>query len=292
MNQVVKSRGAIPREQERQGIIRFETIANHGTRKELELLTAMKNIVSKHLPNMALDYISRIVYDIVYHESLLLIDCKTDQPFGGICFRPFPDRGFVEIVFCAVDANQQVRGYGSYLMSHLKKEMKKRGIYHILTYADNQAIGYFMKQGFQKNVKLEREKWCGYIKDYVEATLMECVLHKNVEEGKLYVMTQEDHIHGVFYFAIEEDPTYAVIHDGAWHSDGQYGVIHRIAGDGSGGILRTALAFAREQISHLRIDTHADNSVMQRALNKQGFRRCGIIYIADGSPRIAYDFLS
>ena len=118
------------------------------------------------------------------------------------------------------------------------------------------------------------------------------VLHKNVEEGKLYVMTQEDHIHGVFYFAIEEDPTYAVIHDGAWHSDGQYGVIHRIAGDGSGGILRTALAFAREQISHLRIDTHADNSVMQRALNKQGFRRCGIIYIADGSPRIAYDFLS
>ena len=182
MTDITKSRGAIPREQERNGEIRFEIVGNHGTRKELELLTAMKNIVSTHLPNMALDYISRIVYDIVYHESLLMIECSTNKPFAGICFRPFPDRGFVEIVFCAVDSNRQVKGYGSYLMSHLKKEMQKRGIYHILTYADNQAIGYFMKQGFQKNVKLEREKWCGYIKDYVEATLMECVLHKNVED--------------------------------------------------------------------------------------------------------------
>ena len=182
MTEVPKKRGAIPRDKERKGEIRFETIANHGTRRELELLTAMKNIVSKHLPNMALDYISRIVYDVVYHESLLLIDCKTEKPFGGICFRPFPERGFVEIVFCAVDSSQQVQGYGSYLMSHLKKEMKKRGIYHILTYADNQAIGYFMKQGFHKTVLLEREKWQGYIKDYVEATLMECVLHKNVED--------------------------------------------------------------------------------------------------------------
>ena len=88
-------RGHVGREKERRGEIRFEIVSNHGTRKELELLTAMKNIVSKHLPNMALDYISRIVYDIAYHESLMMIDCKTNTPLGGICFRPFPDRGFV-----------------------------------------------------------------------------------------------------------------------------------------------------------------------------------------------------
>ena len=182
MTEIPKARGAIPREKEMKGEIRFEIVANHGTRHELEMLTAMKGIVSKHLPNMALDYISRIIYDIVYHESLLLIDCKENIPIGGICFRPFPDRGFVEIVFCAIDINQQYQGYGSYLMQHFKKEMNQRGIYHILTYADNHAMEYFIKQGFRKNITHPKELWQGYIKDYVAATLMECVLHKNVED--------------------------------------------------------------------------------------------------------------
>ena len=179
---VPKGRGALAREKERRGEIKFEIVANHGTRKDLEYLTAMKNIVSKHLPNMALDYISRIVYDIAYHESLLMIETKSNNLLGGICFRPFPDRGFVEIVFCAIDITQQYQGYGSYLMQHFKKEMNKRAIYHILTYADNHAMEYFIKQGFRKNITLAKEMWGGYIKDYVAATLMECVLHKNVSD--------------------------------------------------------------------------------------------------------------
>ncbi len=113
-------------------------------------------------------------------------------------------------------------------------------------------------------------------------------LCRDVEEGKLYTVSCGEEIHGVFYFAVEEDPTYAVI-EGAWHYSGPYGVIHRIASDGSGGILKAAVSFAQTKISHLRIDTHEDNTVMQGALQKAGFSHCGIIYIADGTPRIAYD---
>ena len=50
-----------------------------------------------------------------------------------------------------------------------------------------------------------------------------------------------------------------------------------------------ALAFCKGIISHIRIDTHQDNKVMQHVVEKHGFRRRGIIYIADGSPRIAYE---
>lgn len=117
-------------------------------------------------------------------------------------------------------------------------------------------------------------------------------LKLDIADQLLYVMENETGLHGVFYFYIGDDPTYGKIYDGAWHSDLPYGTIHRIAGDGSGGILRTAVDFCKRQIDHLRIDTHEDNVVMQRAVQKQGFRRCGIIYIADGSPRIAYDLLS
>lgn len=114
-------------------------------------------------------------------------------------------------------------------------------------------------------------------------------LEKDIENGRLYLVKEDSSIRGVFYFCVEEDPTYAVIHDGAWHDTKSYGVIHRIASDGSGGILKAAVEFAKEQIRYLRIDTHENNQVMQRALRKQGFRYCGIIYISDGSPRFAYD---
>ena len=116
-------------------------------------------------------------------------------------------------------------------------------------------------------------------------------LVQDIADQRLFVIKEEDQIHGVFYFYIGEDPTYTEIFDGSWKKKALYGTIHRIAGDGSGGILRTAVDFCRSQIDYLRIDTHADNIVMQNAVAKCGFIRSGIIYIADGTPRIAYELI-
>lgn len=117
------------------------------------------------------------------------------------------------------------------------------------------------------------------------------LLEQDIREGNLYVISSEGDIHGVFAFFLGEDPTYRVIQGNGWRSSAPYGTIHRIAGDGSGGILHACVGFCRKQIGYLRIDTHEDNYVMQGALKKEGFVPCGIIHIADGSPRIAYDLL-
>ncbi len=91
-------------------------------------------------------------------------------------------------------------------------------------------------------------------------------------------------------FVIGADPTYAKIEKGEWLSDTEYGTIHRVAGDGTlHGVLGMIVAFCSRKISHLRIDTHEDNKVMQRAISKNGFQKRGIIYIEDGSLRIAYE---
>lgn len=116
-------------------------------------------------------------------------------------------------------------------------------------------------------------------------------LEQDILRNELFVLESDGVIHGVFYFAIGEDPTYAAIYDGSWRSNTQYGTIHRIAGDGSGGILAAAVSYAQQQIPHVRIDTHQDNTVMQKALVKYGFHKRGIIYIEDGTPRLAYDKL-
>lgn len=111
----------------------------------------------------------------------------------------------------------------------------------------------------------------------------------DIEKGLLYVITCDDVIHGVFYFYIGADPTYGSIEDGTWKYDAPYGTIHRIASDGSGGILKTAVEFCLGMIHHIRIDTHHDNIVMQKAVAKLGFQRSGIIRLANGDPRIAYE---
>lgn len=116
-------------------------------------------------------------------------------------------------------------------------------------------------------------------------------LSDDIRNGNLYVAERAGEICGVFAFLLGEDPTYSEIFDGDWHFDLHYGTIHRIAGKGSGGILHACVSYCEKITRYLRIDTHHDNFVMQKAVQKEGFVRCGIIYIADGTPRIAYDRL-
>ena len=116
----------------------------------------------------------------------------------------------------------------------------------------------------------------------------EKLLLDNIAQGKLYVCIEE-RIAAVFYFAVEEDPTYRMIEDGAWLNEEPYGVVHRMA---SARTVRGAATFcmnwAFRQTGNIRIDTHKDNIPMQNMLKKNGFRYCGTIYLENGNPRIAF----
>lgn len=119
-------------------------------------------------------------------------------------------------------------------------------------------------------------------------------LESAIGARKLYVLEEDGQIHGSFYFALEEEPNYQKIDDGAWLSDAPYGVIHMVASDGTvHGFLQKVVAFCDKTTKHLRIDTHEDNKVMQHVILKNGFTRCGIIYLVteNGDPRIAYEKL-
>lgn len=118
------------------------------------------------------------------------------------------------------------------------------------------------------------------------------LLKDDIEKQQLYVCENEGVIHGVFAFIIGDDPTYEHIENGSWRSAAAYGTIHRIAADGrEKGIFTKCVNYCKEQISHLRIDTHENNETMKYLIQKNGFVKCGTIYVRDGSPRIAFDYL-
>ena len=122
----------------------------------------------------------------------------------------------------------------------------------------------------------------------------EALIRNDISEGNSYVCVNESgDIIGTFYFIQGEDiePTYRRITDGAWLDDSPYGVVHRIASDGSEkGVGSFCVNWAYEQCGHLRIDTHGDNIVMQNMVKKLGFVHCGTIFVReDKSPRLAFE---
>jgi RimJ/RimL family protein N-acetyltransferase len=115
------------------------------------------------------------------------------------------------------------------------------------------------------------------------------VIEQDIARGVGYVCEDGDEICGVFAFILGEDPTYAVIEDGKWINDEPYGTVHRIAGAGTvKGVSAACFDWCFKQCPSLRVDTHENNKIMQHVIEKNGFVKCGRIYVADGSPRIAY----
>lgn len=113
---------------------------------------------------------------------------------------------------------------------------------------------------------------------------------EDIEIGLSYVCCEGDEILAVFAFEPEaDDPTYRVISDGAWPQCESYGVLHRIAvGRPGKDVAGFCFEWCSARCHQLRVDTHADNKPMQKALAKNGFTRCGIIQTFDGTDRIAF----
>lgn len=115
------------------------------------------------------------------------------------------------------------------------------------------------------------------------------IIEEDIRESNSYVVTEQGKICGVFMFRIGEDPTYQRIKDGDWLNKDVYGTIHRLAGNGKiKGIFDICTMYCESKAPNIRVDTHARNHKMRHLLERRGYQRCGRIYVADHSQRIAY----
>jgi hypothetical protein len=111
---------------------------------------------------------------------------------------------------------------------------------------------------------------------------------EDIRLKQFYGVYHEGELIGVFMLLLGEDPTYKHI-KGRWQNEEQYVVIHRIATLLHGkGVAKACYDFALSKCNNLRMDTSRENAIMQRSLLKNGFKYCGIIHLANGDPRLAY----
>lgn len=117
------------------------------------------------------------------------------------------------------------------------------------------------------------------------------VVRGDIEQGVCYVATDgaDGEIEATMAFIPGPDSTYSYIEGGEWPDDNLYYVIHRIAVASPGkGYAHNLLDWAFEHARTVRIDTHRDNVIMKHVLHKYGFVYCGVIYLANGDARDAY----
>lgn len=122
-------------------------------------------------------------------------------------------------------------------------------------------------------------------------------LRIDIESRNSYVLTNKDEIVATTVISLDGESTYNSIFNGEWITNEDYIVMHRVAVHdkykGKGifkELIKEAESLALNKgISSIKIDTHRDNISMQRAVVKNDFKKCGIIYLEDGSERIAFE---
>ena len=98
--------------EEKNGDVDFCPVYNDSQDRSMILLTGLRTIFQKQLPNMPKEYIARLVYD---RSHVAVVVCKDLKVLGGITYKPFVEQEFAEIVFCAIDTTCQVQGISNFI---------------------------------------------------------------------------------------------------------------------------------------------------------------------------------
>lgn len=126
-------------------------------------------------------------------------------------------------------------------------------------------------------------QWVGYP--------TEVQIEEDMARGASFVVEDNGEAVGTFALVKGEEPTYNVIERGRWIDESEYATLHRMARVGNArGVSAAAFAYAKEECPHLRMDTHQSNYTMRHIAEREGFVYCGVVYMSDGTERLAYEW--
>lgn len=116
----------------------------------------------------------------------------------------------------------------------------------------------------------------------------------DLRSGALHVICpqQWEGLAGVFSLVDGVEPTYDHIVDGRWvDNQHPYATLHRLASaPGQRGVAHAAFLYAKKRFAYLRADTHPSNAAMLHILQRELFVRSGVVHMADGTPRVAFEW--
>lgn len=167
-----------------------------------------------------------------------------------------------------------------HLIDQGKAHLKAQGI-------NQWQNGYPNAESIQKDIEAQR----GYFIVSDQSAL------QSTESAACDISDTGDIVLGYMCVDFNGEPAYEII-DGAWLTNGEYGVVHRLVLDDayrgtglSGRVFKLVEELCKKRLVHsIKIDTSVENKKMQHVLLQNGFTYCGIVYLPDGERR-AYEKL-
>lgn len=131
---------------------------------------------------------------------------------------------------------------------------------------------------------------CGNMNQWTDGYPSQDTIKHDIEHNHCYLCVDEGGVVvASFAFIPGPEPTYKEIFEGEWLDDAPYHVVHRLASSvTSHGVFNAVMDYCMGVAGNLRIDTHRDNVIMRHVIDRYGFTYCGIIYLANGDERLAY----
>lgn len=125
----------------------------------------------------------------------------------------------------------------------------------------------------------------------------EDVIYNDIENKESYVIEEDGNIIATIVISFKKEENYNNIYNGQWVTEGECGVIHRIAIDNrykglgySNNLIKYVEDVCKaKEVESIKVDTHEENIPMQKLLKKNGFIYCGIIFLEDKSKRVAFE---
>lgn len=122
-------------------------------------------------------------------------------------------------------------------------------------------------------------------------------IHQDITDQTSYILIEDQEIKAIATVSFEGEKTYDQIYEGEWLTQGDFAVIHRFAvkqdckRTGVATLMMDHIAklCIQKHFSSIKVDTHEQNLPMQNLLIKHSFVPCGIIYLEDGSKRVAFE---
>ena len=123
------------------------------------------------------------------------------------------------------------------------------------------------------------------------------VIKEDIANGYGYVLECEGKVVGTVALSFDGEPHYDDIRDGNWLSNGNFLVIHRLAVSDEVRGTNSASEMIRQAeqlcmihgIFSIKIDTHEDNVVMRKFVEKNGFKYCGTVMLGSEGERVAFE---
>lgn len=114
-------------------------------------------------------------------------------------------------------------------------------------------------------------------------------VESDIEKGFGYVMTVDGEIAVYTALILNDEPAYSNI-EGAWLSNGDFVVVHRVAVDekfAGKGMVKKLFDHIEEfthskGIQSVKVDTNFDNHAMLKILENKGYTYCGEVFLAGG----------